>query len=291
MRRSSTLLALLLLAACRRKPPPAPDSDPVPGLPPLPEIVLAFEPEMDREASEPAQPPAQWTPCWDLGAGAKHVFRIDQRIMTRSTSKDRYGTAAIQSSVRGEGYVDIDGPRARYKMSLRESVVNGRPQDVNEQPPAKIEYRLDEDGTVRDAKSHSGGDAQAVEFLFPLPDRPLRAGERTSRPYRAGGTYLQTGTVTVTLAAFVRSQGTFCARLDTDFAIDLAPASGDGSGLGKMRARTVAYFDVAARRFIRSDAAVSFVYHTRGRVSREGGGDLWSVGTIESHTLLRARLQ
>lgn len=277
----SLLFSVPLWLGCRRPPPPPPvQADPPPALPPLPELVLAFEKDLDVDPHPSAPAPATFELRWDLSG--QRGYRVDQQILNRSTSRDKFGEAALVSSLAGEGYVEFVGSTARYKMSLTKYEVNGRPQDVNRQPAAKVEYALSEDGSVRLAKRHSGGDAQTVEVLFPLG----------SRQHERTGTYRETGHVTQTVGGFVLLRGRLCARLVTDSAIELSPLEADGSGIGRMRSRTIAYFDVRARCFVQSDAAVSFRWHSRILVTpQEGGPPSWTVGTLESHTILRARLE
>ncbi len=96
--------------------------------------------------------------------------------------------------------------------------------------------------------------------------------------------------MTTTLTGFARVERYRCARLETEFEMKLAPSATDGSGAGKMRGRVVAYFAVPEGCFVRIDAAVSFAYATRQKSSKPDRGEIWNVGTTESHTLIRARL-
>jgi len=281
--------ALLLACACRRPPPPPVAPEPAPELPPLPALVLAFENELDREPPGPAEAPSESLLRWDFAPSARAAYRIDQHVLNRSTSKDKHGAAELRSSLRGDGYAEIFGSTSRvgaahFKMTLRESIVNGQRQEVNRQPAAKIEYEVSEDGSIRESKKHSGGDSQALELLFALPAKNLRHGERAERPIRRTAAYRETGESVAQLTGFVLLRGRTCARLVTETTIDLAPPAADGFGIGRMRTKTVAYFDVRDRRFLQSEAAASYAWHSRQLIQ-----GVWTVGTLESHTLLRAR--
>jgi hypothetical protein len=136
---------------------------------------------------------------------------------------------------------------------------------------------------VEGSKSHAGGEAQALEFLFRLP------GESETRPHRSSGAYRQQGTLSTRRTGFARVEGHVCARVETTVTLELTPAAGDDSGKGKMIGRVVGYFAIDAGRFLRVDAAFSFAYHTRQKYSKPEEGDRWNVGTTESHTWLKVR--
>lgn len=300
MNRSVLCLLLCSFCVCRKPPsPPPPPESPPPDLPPLPELSVAFRGDLDREPTSPAEPAESASCRWNFAPGAKYFYAIDQTIVNDSQTKDRFGNSRIRTTARGEGRLELDGSpsrvaRALYKMTLRESVVDGvpmTPEQLNRQPAAKVECAFREDGSIEQSKTLSGGDAQALEFLFALPGRELRSGETFERPYRTYGTYRQTGTLSTKLTGFARVDRYRCARLETEFAMTLAPAATDGSGTGKMRGHGVAYLAIPEGCFVRIDAAVSFAYATRQKSTKPDRGDLWNVGTTESHTLIRARLQ
>jgi hypothetical protein len=286
-------LLVLLILGCRRKTEPLWIDPPPPELPPLPVLRLAFEDRLDADPP-PAAEPAAAALRWDFSPGAKYVYRIDQSMANLSTARDPFGTQRLRSTLRGEGIFEIQAGRERtakawYKLSLKEWLQNDQPQDINKQPPAKIEWTLREDGSVAESKSHSGGEAEGLEFLFELPRGELRPGSRTERPHRSVGTYRITGTVATTLTGYARVERWTCARLVTEFSLVMGPPLDDGNGAGSMIGKIVAYFGDG--RFVRVDGAISFVWHTRQHYRNPGERPRWNVGTLESHTLLQARFQ
>lgn len=284
------LLALLLFGiGCRRDPPPPIAHEPPPEIPALPAFPIAFEKEIDPRAYPAAEAPAA-TPRWDFNEKARHNYVVEQELINYSTTADKFGKTEMRSRTRGDGILEFLGgatrlARAYYKLSTREYWMNNEPvpaEHLNKQPPAKVEYVVAEDGTVKETKLLSGGDTQVLEFLVPLP------GERT---IDAVGDYRQKGTIRAKVTGYVRVERWLCARIEAEFEIDLAPALEDGSGSGRMKGHTVGYFAVEAGHYVSARAAISMAWNARVKYSKAGEPDKWNVGTMELHTLLTARLR
>lgn len=285
------LLFLLLLFpfGCRKEPPPPVPDEPTPEIPALPSLPIAFASQLDEENFPPTEANAGEVK-WDFAEGKRYDYVLQQDMLNYSTTSDRFGKSELRSRIRGEGILEMLAgatrvARAYYKLTIREYEVNKElvpSEQLNKQPPAKIEFVVSEDGTIREAKQHSGGETQVLEFLLPMP------GERNV-DWR--GSYRQKGTIRTKIAGFAKVDRWVCARIESEFELDLEPLLEDGSGLGKMKGRTVGYFAVETGHFAAVRSAVSMVYHSRQKFAKPGEPVKWNVATLESHTLLQARLR
>jgi hypothetical protein len=188
----------------------------------------------------------------------------DKRVVTRSRDRNRGALEFLAGHDRTAS--------GRVKIQTVESVINDAPVDpevLEKHPATKLECRMREGGTAIEFKCVAGGsDPQFFfETLFALQD-----GERKFRD----------GSLRTKVAGVYKVHQWECARIESEF--EFAPRNPLGATL--MRGRTVAYFDLKGRRFVRAETAIAQSTRVKARVA----GGAWVVRSTDLETVLRVKL-
>lgn len=273
-------LVLILLGACggeTDEPPPPPP--PPPDLPALGTIEPYDWSEIDPEESLKLEAPneAPGELLWDFSEGKRYSYEFTQslsQILIQTIGERRIRR---ESSDRNRGqfvFAAGSGRRAKAEITIKteEATVGGRPipeEILKKNKPTKFKCSVREDGAAE--VTQQTGQADARFFFDAL--LALKLGERK----------VKDGSVST------RSTGAFkvgpyeCVRLETDF--ELAPETVSGKSI--IRGRTVAYFALRERRFVRASTAMSTRIATRAL--RKGG--IWVVTEIKTETTQRLKLR
>jgi hypothetical protein len=281
--RSLLALAVLLLAACGSDappppppPPPAP-SGPEPELPRLAELRFPDWGDVDGEAfPEVPLPPGRGALLWNFADGRRYAYRFSQVLEQADESVVAGAAKTVRTRDRNRGafefVADVERTaKAALRIHTEESVSDGRAvprEELARRPPSAFECTVKEDGTAR--VNRVSGQADAQIFFDVL--LALREGERD----------FGNGRVTTRVAG-ARKVGPYeCARLETEF--ELAPENASGKSL--MRGRSVAYFALRERCFVRAATAVSVSLRSKGKTPKNE----WATRSVDSRTTFRLEL-
>ncbi len=277
MRRAAvSALALLALARCGPDEPPRPP-EPEPELPPIGEVAPSEAVRMDEEKFIELPPPAERrTLRWDFSAGRRWAYDVSQRLSRVTVASSGGRRAVTRAEDRNEGYFEFialgDGTaQARVKIQTRESLVDGRPaprEAVERHPPTKFECRIGEDGIPTTGRLLSGASDPVIFFDSLLA---LQEGERKTAH----------GASRTRLTGYFKVERHECARLESEF--EYAPPIPSGRTL--LRGRSVSYFSLRERRFVRAEASIAQAIRSKARP--EGGA--WVVQSTDLETLIRLR--
>ena len=292
MRRGvSAFLGLALaLAGCSKEPPsqpppvpaPAPPvaapAPPEPALPPPGEARLREWSEVDGEAalSLPA-PPQEPLLRWDFSPGLRRVYDISETVAQKVERSAEGKTASARTREKSRGVVEVvTGPDrtalAAMRIETQEAFVDDRnalPEGAEKQPPSTSEAVLSEDGAAEPRTSRGRADARfTVQTLL-----ALKPGEHA----------LAFGTVRTRVAGYAKVEQYECARIESEFEL----ASDKPSERHLMRGRSIGYFALAERKFIRAAAVVATSSRSNAR-SKEGP---WVTTSLDAVTTYRLQLR
>lgn len=240
-------------------------------------LLLAFpaagEQETPREsrylssidASYPPATPPEKAPLFrlDLGTPGSALYSFQQVVDNEqllpgqdiSTTLRGAGQLAVKSAGGSIGSIVI----SQLKVTMNVDVGTEQKVVTQEAPPMVIPG-LKEDGQV---ETDINGQNMLLQLLLPLPSGPLKVGESSSRkvtmPFNAGGSGIAVpATVVTRLAQYVVIDDRTCAKFVSDIALDevKVPEEIQGTYSVTLKGRTVAFFDLKARRFVQSDSAV-----------------------------------
>jgi len=269
---------LLALAACGREPSAPPPGAPEPELPPFGTVELSEAARIDLlkplEIPPPAEPPLL---RWDFSPGRRHVYGITQVLNQVTSASAGPQRRVARSEDRNGGRLEIaaegDGTaRARVVIRAESALIDGKPaprETLEARPPTRLECRLEEDGGFG-AGPRTGGTAD-LGVLFDAA-LALREGERTSA----------SGRVRTRRTGYFKVDGRECARLESEF--EYAPTLPSGKTL--LRGRSVGYFSLRERRFLRAEAAVAQAIRTRNRTEQ----GVWVLRSTDLEAVTRIRL-
>ncbi len=277
----SSLCSLCLggefLSGCGQEPPPPPPAAPEPELPAIGAVEPPEAVRIDEEKLVEIPPPARPGPLrWDFSPGRLHRYEISQRLNQVTVVASGAAREVTRSEDRNAGLFVFaaagDGTAlARLKIRTQSSLINGKParrEDIEKHPPAGFECRVREDG-IPDSGARVSGASDPRLFLDIL--LALQEGERASPE----------GKVRTRLTGHFKVERCDCARLESEF--ELAPALSSGRTL--LRGRSVAYFAVRERRFVRAEMSVAQAMRSKGRTP-EGA---WVTRSTDLETVLRLR--
>jgi hypothetical protein len=222
-------------------------------------------------------PPAAPGPLrWDFSPGRRWGYEVSQRLSQVTVAAAGSARKVTRSEDRNGGYFEFvpagDGTaHARVKIQARESVIDGRPankEEIEKRPPTKFECRLREDGVPVTGRPLSGA-SDPLLFLDVL--LALEEGERKSAD----------GTVRTRIAGYFKVERHECARLESEF--EFAPALPSGRTL--LRGRSVAYFALRERRFVRAELSVAQAIRSKTRPAHGP----WTTRSTDLETALRLR--
>ncbi len=266
---------LLALAACGKPPPPPPE--PEPELPPLGEVVPSDGVRIDETKYLEISPPPRLEPLrWDFSPGRRYGYAVTQKLSQVTVARAGDARTVARSEDRNGGYFEFvaagDGTAmARVKIQTKESFVDGRPaprEAIERHPPTKFECRIGEDGVPTDGRKLSGASDPLIFFDALLA---LQEGERTSGD----------GKVRTKITGYFKVERYECARLESEF--EYAPKIFSGKTF--LRGRSVAYFALRERRFVRAETAIAQAMRTKTRP--ETGP--WVIQSVDLETVLRLR--
>jgi hypothetical protein len=277
------LCLCVFLLSCGKELPPAPPpppkapSAPEPELPPVADVHFPEWTEVDDEKflelPKPAKPPLLQ---WDFSEGRRFGYEAVQTVTQRVEGRKGDKSGEIQARDRNRGTFEFIAGKDRTAMVLirfhteeafRNDVQASR-EELSKSPPTKIDALAREDGTA-EIKKPPGRD----DYLFYF-DALLAVGD--------GERKLKDGWIRTRQAGFVKVERYSCVRLESEF--EFAPKIPMGATL--MRGRTIAYFALDERRFVRASSRVATSTRTKMQ-DRDGG---WVVSKTDSVTSLRLKL-
>jgi hypothetical protein len=284
MRPARSLVLLAALAGCGNDappPPPAPTpavtQGPEPALPALGPARLPEWTEVDPETPAAIPAPASPGPLrWDFSTGRRYAYQFRQ-VLEQADEVVLPGRSRVtRTRDRNRGAFEFvadfeNTAKAALRIHTEESVVDGMAvsrEALAQRPPSAFECTVKEDGTAQVRRVSGQADAQ---IFF---DVLLALGEGTKS--------MKNGKVVTRLAGYRKVGPHECARLETEF--ELSPESGSGKSL--MRGRTVAYFALAERCFVRAASSISVSLRSKGTSER---GE-WATRAVDSRTTFRLDL-
>jgi hypothetical protein len=281
------ILFIFSLAACGKEPPPAlpppPPSPPIPApgpepeLPPLADVKFPEWTEADDEKFlELPSPKTPATLQWDFSPGQRFGYEMSQSLTQRVENRKGGKSGAIQARDRNRGTLEFIAGKDRTALVFikihTEEAFRGEVQipreELEKSPPSKIEAIAKEDGTAEIKKPPDRADAA---FYF---DTLLALGN--------GERKMKDGWIRTRAAGFAKVGRYECARLESEF--EFSPKAGSGATL--QRGRTIAYFALAERRFVRASTAVV----TSSRLKALDKDGSWAVALGDSVTRIRVSL-
>lgn len=274
---SLCLCGEFLLGCGQETPPPPPPAGPEPELPAIGRLEPSEAVRIDEEKFLELAPPPKPEPLrWDFSPGRRCGYEAIQKLSQVTAVVSGQDKAVTRSEDRNGGYFEFvsagDGTAmARVKIQTRSSMINGKPaprEAIEKHPSTKFECRIGEDGVPTSAHKLSGASDPMI-FLDIL--LALREGERTSGD----------GKVRTKLAGYFKVERYECARLESEF--ELAPPLASGRTL--LRGRSVAYFALRERRFVRAE--MSIAQAVRSQALAENGA--WVTRSTDLETVLRLR--
>lgn len=257
-------------------PPPAPQG-PEPELPPLGPARLPEWAEVDGETPPEIPAPAAAAPLrWSFSEGRRYAYQFSQVLEQVDETAVAGKASTVRSRDRNRGAFEFvadfeNTAKAALRIHTEESVIDGRSasrEELAQRPPSAFECTVKEDGAAQVRRVSGQADAQ---IFF---DVLLALGE--------GEKALKNGRVVTRLAGYRKLGRYECARLETEF--ELAPENASGKSL--MRGRTVAYFALRERCFVRAATSVSVSLRSKGRTAK---GD-WATRAVDSRTSFRLEL-
>ncbi len=273
----------LLAAGCGNDapPPPAPapasPQGPEPALPAIGPARLPEWTDVDPETPPAIPAPASTGPLrWNFSTGRRYAYQFSQ-ILEQADEivlPGRSRVARTRDRNRGafEFVADFENTaKAALRIHTEESVVDGMAmtrEELAKRPPSAFECTVKEDGTAQVRRVSGQADAQ---IFF---DVLLALGE--------GEKAMKNGRVVTRLAGWRKVGRYECARLETEF--ELAPESPSGKSL--MRGRTVAYFALRERCFVRAASSISVSLRSKGKTDQ---GE-WATRAVDSRTTFRLEL-
>lgn len=268
---------LWALAGCGQDSAPPGPSEPEPELPALGKVEpgVAFRIEEDPVPAIPA-PPDLKPLKWDFSPGRHYRYRVAQRLSQVTVAVVGGNRGVTRSQDRGAGTVEFvakgDGTAvARVRIQTRESVIDGRPapaEAIERRPPTQFECRIDEEGVPPTGRRVIGASDPRI-FLDAF--LALQEGERKSAD----------GTIRTRIAGCFTVDGCECARLEGEF--EIAPDLPSGRTL--LRGRSVAWFAIRERRFLRGAMVIAQAIRTRGR--NDKGAWVTRSTDLETEILLK----
>lgn len=279
----TSLSAILLLAACGKgsppppPPPPPPPVQPEPDLPPLADVKFPDWADVDDEKFlELPEPPKAPDLRWDFSSGRRFGHEATQTTTQRIEQAKGGRTNSMQARDRNRGTFEFIAGKDRTALVLirfhteeafRDGIAATR-EEIAKNPPTQFDAIAKEDGSAEIVKPP--GRADALFFFDAL--LALREGERK----------LKDGWVRTRIAGYAKVGRYECARLESDF--EFAPQASLGATL--QRGRTIAWFALAERRFVRASSSVAQSTRTKAR-DKDGA---WIVSKGDSISAIRAKL-
>jgi hypothetical protein len=273
-----SLAALLLaVAGCGQDSAPPAPSGSEPELPPIGKVEPGGAFRIDEEKFPEVPVPADLKPLkWDFTPGRHHRYQVTQRLSQVTVAAVGGRRGVTRSQDRGAGYVEFvakgDGTAAaRVKIQTRESLIDGRPaprEAIEQRPPTQFECRIDEEGVPPTGRLAAGASDPRV-FLDAF--LALQEGERKSAD----------GTIRTRIAGCFKVDRFDCVRLEGEF--EIAPALPSGRTL--LRGRSVAWFALRERRFVRAGMVIAQAIRTKGR--NEKGDWVTRSTDLETEVLLK----
>jgi len=272
----------ILLFSCGKEPPPAPPPpkaplQPEPDLPPVADVSFPDWAEVDEgkflELPRPAEAPVL---RWDFSPGRRFGYEAVQTITQRIENHKGAQSGTMQARDRNRGTFEFIAGQDRTAIVLirihteeafRNDVQASR-EEIAKSPATKIEAAAKEDGTA-EIRKPPGRDDYLFFFdaLLALVD-----GERK----------LKDGWVRTRVAGFAKVERYECVRLESEF--EFTPKIPLGATL--MRGRTIAWFALHERRFVRASSVIAT--STRSKTKDQDGA--WIVSKTDSSTILRLKL-
>lgn len=280
------LWGVLFLSACGKEapaPPPAPAAPapvqvgPEPMLPPVANVAFpaweTIEDETFLALPKPAKAPEL---KWDFSPGQRFGHEVTQTITQRIEQQRAEKVVSMDARDRNRGTFEFVAGKDKtalvvLKFHTEEAFRNGiaaTRQELDKNPPSRFDAIAKEEGTAEIKKPPDRADAL---FFFDAV-LALAEGERT----------LKDGWVRTKTAGFAKVGRYECVRLESEY--EFAPKAGLGTTL--QRGRTVAWFALAERRFIRATSTVLTSTRTKAR-DKEGA---WVVSKVDSSSTLRIKL-
>jgi hypothetical protein len=232
---------------------------------------------IDEEKFPEVPVPADLKPLkWDFAPGRHHRYRVTQRLSQVTVAVVGGDRAVTRSQDRCAGFIEFvakgDGTAmARALIQARESAIDGRPaprEAIEQRPPTRFECRIDEEGVPPTGRQAIGASDPRI-FLDAF--LALQEGERKSAD----------GTIRTRIAGCFKVDRYECARVEGEF--EIAPALPSGRTL--LRGRSVAWFAIRERRFVRAEMVIAQAIRTRGR--NEKGAWVTRSTDLETEILLK----
>lgn len=274
---------LLLAAGCGKEtpptpppPPPAPQ-EPEPELPRLADLRFPEWADVDGETHlEIPALPAAGPLRWRFEDGRRYAYQFSQTLEQVDETVVAGAAKTVRTRDRNRGafefVTDVERTaKAALRIHTEESVTDGKAvsrEELAKRPPSAFECTVKEDGAAH--VNRVSGQADAQIFFDVL----LALGE--------GEKAMKNGRVTTRVAGHRKVGRYECARLETEF--ELAPESPSGKSL--MRGRTVAYFALRERCFVRAATTVSVSLRSKGKTAK---GE-WATRAVDSRTAFRLEL-
>ena len=271
-------VVLLALPGCSEEPPPpkpvAPAA-PEPELPALGEIEPYAWEEVDDQTYLALKGPAEEPGAlkWDFTEGKYYRYDFTQSIsqsFIKSAGDVKQKTTTQEQNRGGFAFVATGGNRATSVITIKSVhvIANGKAvaaAALEKTKPTKFQCSVAEDGTA-DVKEAS--DQADARFFFDAL-LALQSGKRE----------VEDGWVNTRRAGWFKVEGVKCLRLETEF--ELAPTTPSGKAL--VQGRTVAYFAVKERRFIRTSTSMS----ARLATKVQGLDGAWTTSRLSTETTQR----
>lgn len=275
---AALLSGILAAFACSRESSPSPPAGPEPDLPPLGKVELSEAARIDvpRPLEIPALDPAG-PRRWDFSPGRRYVYEVSQILNQVTVARSGSDRLTTRSEDRNWGRLEIEAggervARARLVLRAKSALIDGKPASpevLEQRPPTRLECPLEEDGAYAPGPRTGGSADLGVFFDAALA---LQEGERPT----AGGT------VRTRLTGYHQLEGKDCARLESEF--EFAPLL--PSGRTVLRGRSVGYFALRERRFLRAEVAVAQSVRMKNRTEK----GVWVVRSTDLEAVTRLRL-
>jgi len=246
-------------------------------LPPVADVAFpdwaTIEDETFLEIPKPAKAPDL---RWDFSPGRRFGHEMTQTITQRIEQQKGEKTVAMDARDRNRGTFEFLAGKDQtalvvLKIHTEEAFRNGiaaTRAELDKNPPSRFDAVAKEDGTAEIKKPPDRADAA---FFFDAVLAPAE-GERK----------LKDGWVRTRAAGFAKVGRYECVRLESEF--EFAPKAALGATL--QRGRTVAWFALAERRFVRASSTVVTSTRTKAR----GPEGAWVVSKVDSRTAIRIKL-
>jgi len=221
--------------------------------------------------SHPKAAPPQEAPLlrWDFSRPAVQAYDYTQTMEMESTMGPGMGM-----KINGAGTVLLKSKEndvailvmKDMKMNMTSEMdVGGGENMMKTAAPPIVVTGVKEDGSMKTGNSSA---EILLQFLFPLPPKPLRVGESAAvpatMPFNAMGSVLFVeGTSTITLTGYVTIDGRRCARLETDIDVSKLDVPEELTATYECvtRGKSISYFDVERRRFVSVEVALVMGMH------------------------------